>query len=145
MLCPTAALPPKGEMLFSERFWGGSVTRWVFLGHIGILHAKAGFPATCVVDTCMPPVSQPETSCRSFPCVMTSGQCLLTISHMFPTGCSSTPILTTQVLHGSQFSFYCASFFFKDCCLFLYPRISFIAPALVISLMLPFSQNVLIS
>lgn len=95
VLCPTAALTPKGEMLFSEGFWGGSVTRWVFLGHIGILHAKAGFPATCVVDTCMPPVSQPETPCRSFPCVMTSGQCLLTISHMFPTGCSSTPILTT--------------------------------------------------
>lgn len=84
MLLPLHAMihssfDPQGRNAVLRKVWGGSVTRWMFLGHMGILYAKAGFPATCVLDTHMAPKSQPETPCSSYPCA-TSGQSLLTIS-----------------------------------------------------------------
>lgn len=56
--------PPREKC--SQKGLGESVTRWMFLGYMGILHAKAGFSDTCCGQVWMAPKSRPETPCSSF-------------------------------------------------------------------------------
>ena len=88
MLWCTAALTPSGEMpqCCSQKGLGRSEPGGVFLGDVGNSRAEAGFSAVSAVDTCMAPKCQSETPCGSFPCVLTSGRCLLITALMLPAG-----------------------------------------------------------
>lgn len=133
----TAALTLNGEMsqCSSQKGLGRSEPGGVFLGDIDISHAKAGFSVPCVVDTCVAPKSRSETPCSSFPCMLTSGQCLLTTS--LNVSCRMRFFIYSDYTAAPWLSVFCLlCSLWKDGCLFLYPRISFITPALVISLML---------
>lgn len=132
----TAALIPNGEMprCCSQKGLGRSEPGWVFLGDVDISVLKLDSQPHALW-TRVAAKSPSETSCSRFPCMLTSGQCLLTISHTFPTGmrfCTYSDY--TAAPWFSVFCLLCSPW--KDGCLFLYPRISFTAPVLVISLML---------
>ena len=131
-----APLTPNREMpqCCSQKFLGQSMQGGVLLGDIGTSHAKAGFSATRIVDTLMAPKSWSETPCGSFPCMLTSGQCLL---NNYLVSCRMRFCTHSDYMAALWLSVFCPlCSLWKDGCLFLYPRISFVNPALMISLML---------